>query len=206
MICLLPELCSLPFFKVLVSVSICIPEAVESIISELLGNIFTSQCATTRHLSWCCGHCTKTLWGLSAADGAMQAAVLSSRQFSEHICCICLHTRLDRPTLRGQLRGRGASPKVCCLSDLRLECICWLENNNNNHVVLNHVVPSCRTRSVLLREPWKPHMCKLNEIQLLFLFRFFYFACMLYRLRMQKSNPLFFPLLIIQYCNIFNIK
>lgn len=99
------------------------------------------------NMSWCCGHCTKTLRGLSAADGTMQAAVLFSDRAAVNFPNIsaasaCTRGWTDVPL--GDDSGE-ASPKVSGLSDPRLECICWLEYNNT-HPVLNHVVPPCCTR------------------------------------------------------------
>lgn len=205
MICLLPELCSLPFFKVLVSVSIGIPKAVESIISELLGDIFNITMCNSKTfilVLWT----LQTLWGLSAADGTMQAAVLFSDcaavNFPISAVSACTHGWTDVPL--GDNSGE-ASPKVSRLSDLTwMYLLTGVQQQAPSSQPCGPIL--LHTSAFCCGSLEKPHMCKLNEIQLLFFFRFFYFACMLYRLRMQKSNPLFFPLLIIQYCNIFNIK
>lgn len=127
---------------------------------------------------------------------------------------VCKHTvgvtDPNRATLAKQPPHDPPQTSRLSLSGQRLECICVLEHIN--HPVLNHVVPSCQTHQHAAAGTFNPPpMCTspdLNTAVALFLFYFIFLFC-LYAVQTDdaKINPhIFFLLLIIQYCNIFNIK
>lgn len=152
----------------------------------------TSQyCATARHLSWCCGRCTMTFWGLSVTDGTMQAA------FSD--CTAVNFPNISAIsacgwTNRSQEDDSGDEP-----SDQRLECICLLEYTNNP--VLNHVVPAYQTHQGSAAGTLETH---IYDFSWRLCFLCLPVCCTDWWCKNQ--SPYFFSLLIIQYCNIFNIK
>lgn len=161
-----------------------VPKAKESIISEFLGNIFNitivCNCKTFVLVLWTLHYdILSTLCHIWDHAGCFQW--LYSCQFSKHICCICL--RLDQQS-----------------SDQRLECICLLEYTNNP--VLNHVVPAYQTHQGSAAGTLETHM----YMTLVGAFVFYFCLYAVQTDDAKINSHIFFFLLIIQYCNIFNIK
>lgn len=182
-------------------------KAVESILSEPLSYIFNINLCSSETfvtVSW-----MLPSWGLPAQDGTMQAAVISvivqPSTFQTYLLYLLAHAVGPTDPNRATTRPRRWAVCLCLARDF--ECIRVLEPTSRP--VLHHVVPSCQTHqhsdAGTFENPPLERV-QIEILQLLSVFLFFNFACVLYRLMMQKSIPIFFSLLIIQYCNIFNIK
>ena len=143
-----------------------------------------------------------TVWALSVMDGSIWAvAITQNGQLSilqTRLLCLPAHTAgltyPNRTTLANVPAGE--------LSD-------FVSRNLNVFVYYKHtnrlVAATCshpdRLVTPRLQEPYVP----FQALQLSLFFFLIHFCCVLYRL-LQKSTHIFFFLLIIQYCNIFNIK
>lgn len=151
---------------------------------ELLSNVLTRQyCVRWRSLLWCPGLCTaQPLERSLLRIGAMQAAGTSPSVDSAGT-----HSWTDQSK-------RGTAPnlsnELCtpCLAG-NFECICALEQADYFGLLL----------SGQTHRPSTP-----GTLQLFFLLSLFLLVCCTDY--WWKISPIIFFLLIIKYCNIFNIK